>query len=177
MIGRSPPSPSSTANDREHPEDHRHQGAIRDAAYPGSMTEVEPGITPTAGNFSGPFIECRPEAAPSLPATHESAKPDERRRQCDDIVNQVIKHWSDTTIRTHSVECWEWHPHCAIAILANEIERLRARTAEQALVHDAWLTERALADQLAEALRIVVRDWCPASVRVPVLEREARREW
>ena len=33
-----------------------------------------------------------------------------------------------------------------------EIERLRTMTAEQAHVYDAWLTERALADQLAEAL-------------------------
>jgi hypothetical protein len=41
---------------------------------------------------------------------------------------------------------------------ADEIERLR--------------TERR---QLIDAFRIVVRDWCPASVRVPILE-EARRE-
>jgi hypothetical protein len=40
---------------------------------------------------------------------------------------------------------------------ADEIERLR--------------TERR---QLIDAFRIVVRDWCPASVRVPILE-EARR--
>ena len=38
-----------------------------------------------------------------------------------------------------------------IAML-DEMERLRAMTAEQALVHDAWLAERDLADQLAEAL-------------------------
>ena len=42
------------------------------------------------------------------------------------------------------------HPLCKEA--ADEIERLRALTAEQALVHDAWLTERSLADQLAVAL-------------------------
>ena len=35
---------------------------------------------------------------------------------------------------------------------ADEIERLWAMTAEQAQVHDAWLTERSLADKLADAL-------------------------
>lgn len=42
--------------------------------------------------------------------------------------------------------------------VADEIRRLRAMTAEQALVHDAWLTERSLADQLADALRAVTHD-------------------
>ena len=37
--------------------------------------------------------------------------------------------------------------------------------------------ERQHADRLAEVLRIVVRDWCPSSTRVPILnEHEARRE-
>ena len=36
--------------------------------------------------------------------------------------------------------------------LLDEIDRLRAMTAEQAHVHDAWLAERSLADQLAVAL-------------------------
>jgi hypothetical protein len=42
-------------------------------------------------------------------------------------------------------------------------ERLRAE-------RDA---ERALADQLADVLRIVVRDWCPSTVRVPILAAHA----
>jgi hypothetical protein len=72
-----------------------------------------------------------------------------------DIVTQVIQRWSDTTISTHHGGCWEWHPHCAIAILADEIKRL---TAEMHKQHDDaihWLrahdAERSLADQLAEA--------------------------
>jgi hypothetical protein len=44
-----------------------------------------------------------------------------------------------------------------------EIERLRAE-------RDA---ERALADQLADVLRIIVRDWCPSTVRVPILAAHA----
>ena len=50
---------------------------------------------------------------------------------------------------------------------ADEIERLRAERE----------AERQHADHLAEVLRLVVRDWCPSSVRVPILdEHEARRE-
>lgn len=37
-------------------------------------------------------------------------------------------------------------------IVDEEVARLRALTAEQALIHDAWLTERDLADRLADAL-------------------------
>lgn len=81
-----------------------------------------------------------------------------------DIVERVIECWSDTTIRTHSEACWEWHPHCAIAILAAEIERLRADNSDlridnrrladlHAGIYHAHAAERALADQLAEALR------------------------
>ncbi len=43
--------------------------------------------------------------------------------------------------------------------LLAEVERLRADLA----------AERALADQLADVLRIIVRDWCPSTVRVPIL--------
>ena len=43
-------------------------------------------------------------------------------------------------------------PMCPGPYAAAEIERLRTMTAEQALVHDAWMTERALADRLAGAL-------------------------
>lgn len=28
-------------------------------------------------------------------------------------------------IQTHSENCWKWHPHCCIAILCDEIERLK----------------------------------------------------
>ena len=50
---------------------------------------------------------------------------------------------------------------------ADKIEELRAE-------RDA---ERQHADRLAEVLRIVVRDWCPSSTRVPILdEHEAHRE-
>jgi hypothetical protein len=44
-----------------------------------------------------------------------------------------------------------------------EIERLRAE-------RDA---ERTHADQLADVLRIIVRDWCPSTVRVPILVAHA----
>jgi hypothetical protein len=62
----------------------------------------------------------------------------------DGIVTQVIQRWSDTTISTHYDGCWEWHPHCAIAILADEIAAERAEVARL----------RAAGDALAEALRV-----------------------
>ena len=72
----------------------------------------------------------------------------------DDIVTQVIDCWSDTTIRTHSVGCWEWHPHCAIAILAAEIERLR--TAGDALATNYALM---LDDRWSAFSDAFLKDW------------------
>ncbi len=82
-----------------------------------------------------------------------------------------------------------------------EIERLRRWKAEATIVLNQWneiagdvnrlhaadylgrslpdivatnfAAERALADQLADVLRIIVRDWCPSTVRVPILAAHA----
>ena len=103
----------------------------------------------------------------------------------DGLVTQVIQRWSDTTISTHYDGCWEWHPHCAIAILANEIERLRTEVgAADALAntlrtlvaeqHDEieWL--RAAGDALAEAVGDDADDpWILATFEA---WQEARRE-
>ena len=80
----------------------------------------------------------------------------------DGIVTQVIQRWSDTTISTHYDGCWEWHPHCAIAILADEIERLRAEVLHeqhQVGTDPARLrTEVGAADALANTLRALVAE-------------------
>ena len=51
---------------------------------------------------------------------------------------------------THNRRCFG--KQCVACEAADEIERPRAMTAEQSQVHDAWLTERSLADRLADAL-------------------------
>jgi hypothetical protein len=68
-----------------------------------------------------------------------------------DIATRVIQRWSDTTISTHYDGCWEWHPHCAVAILADEIERLRAEFS--AVLGDA-IAKDAEVERLRAALRL-----------------------
>ena len=54
-----------------------------------------------------------------------------------------------------------------------------AADANRAALHHSQrhLEERQHADELAEVLRITVRDWCPSTVRVPILDHhQARRE-
>jgi len=41
-------------------------------------------------------------------------------------VDSIIEKWDDDIVRTHSADCWQWHPTCAIAILADEIYDLRS---------------------------------------------------
>ena len=42
------------------------------------------------------------------------------------VIDKIIGQWDDEITRTHSVECWQWHPICAIALLADEIYHLRS---------------------------------------------------
>ena len=92
----------------------------------------------------------------------------------DDIVER-LRRWDDGRISTHYEGCWNSHPVCAILLAADaieerdaeierlraEVERLRAENAElqdgQILnrwpLHKMLSAERALADQLADALR------------------------
>jgi len=57
----------------EHAEDHRHEGALRDYAYPGSVT-VFVWLHDDRRTFSGDFIDC-PTRGCTLPAGHP--------RKCD----------------------------------------------------------------------------------------------
>jgi hypothetical protein len=41
-------------------------------------------------------------------------------------VDSIIEKWDDDLVRTHSADCWQWHPTCAIALLADEIYYLRS---------------------------------------------------
>jgi len=85
------------------------------------------------------------------------------------------------------------HPLCIEA--AAEIRSLMRSVADLRHERDTWqslaadanraalhhsqrhLEERQHADELAEVLRITVRDWCPSTVRVPILDHhQARRE-
>jgi hypothetical protein len=96
-----------------------------------------------------------------------------------DIVER-LRNWDDGRVSTHYEGCWDSHPVCAIRLAADaieardaEIERLRAEVERQRSIADtAWrkmddaineragkhltlLAERALADQLHNALCLV----------------------
>jgi hypothetical protein len=79
-----------------------------------------------------------------------------------DIVTQVIQSWDTTRISTHYDDCWRSHPSCAIAILADEIERLRADDLHEQ--HQVGTdparprTEVGAADALANTLRALVAE-------------------
>lgn len=69
----------------------------------------------------------------------------------------------------------------AVAQLRRERDRWRNIAFEDSraatLHHRLHLEERQHADELAEVLRITVRDWCPGQVFVPILDHhQARRE-
>jgi len=49
-------------------------------------------------------------------------------------VDDIIEKWDNELIRTHSEECWQWHPTCAIALLADEIYHLRLVIEEKDLI-------------------------------------------
>lgn len=69
----------------------------------------------------------------------------------------------------------------AVAQLRTERDRWRRIALEDSraatLHRRLHLEERQYANELAEVLRIVVRDWCPGQVFVPILDHhQARRE-
>ena len=69
----------------------------------------------------------------------------------------------------------------AVAQLRTERDQWRTIALEESraatLHHRLHLEERQHANELAEVLRITVRDWCPGQVFVPILDHhQARRE-
>ena len=41
-------------------------------------------------------------------------------------VDSINEKWDNDIVRTHSADCWQWHPSCAIKLLADEIYHLRS---------------------------------------------------
>ncbi len=73
------------------------------------------------------------------------------------------------------------HLEACVAHLRHERDQWRsiATDANRAALHHSQrhLEERQHANELAEVLRITVRDWCPGQVFVPILDHhQARRE-
>ena len=73
------------------------------------------------------------------------------------------------------------HLEACIADLRHQRDQWQtmANDANRAALHHSrlHLEERQHADELAEVLRITVRDWCPGQVFVPILDHhQARRE-
>lgn len=42
------------------------------------------------------------------------------------VIDKIIGQWDDEVTRTHYEDCWQWHPTCAVKILADEIYYLRS---------------------------------------------------
>jgi hypothetical protein len=68
-----------------------------------------------------------------------------------DIVER-LRRWDDGRVSTHYEGCWDSHPVCAILLAADAIE---ARDAEIETLRAERDAERALADQLHNALCLV----------------------
>ena len=48
----------------------------------------------------------------------------------DEELARIKTAWSSDRQRTHSEGCRQWHPECAVVVLAGEVERLRADLAD-----------------------------------------------
>ncbi len=59
----------------------------------------------------------------------------------DDIVERIRESWITKDIRTHYDGCWNNHAGCAVVILLNEIEALRAVYAAECKLADKLYQE------------------------------------
>ena len=67
-------------------------------------------------------------------------------------ITDVVERWDDEITRTHSEECWQWHPTCAIKILGDEIYHLRSLIEAWADADDVF--SEGLTDKQHDALEI-----------------------